>query len=114
MSTNEMSAKVRELKELQQLIEEATAEAEAIKDAIKAEMEARSVEEMTVDVFKVRWKNLASPARLWYHRSNKRHRVPPIGKPFKAWETALPAGFLCLFLMALPPIGNFVGPPEDR
>ena len=60
MSTNEMSAKVRELKELQQLIEEATAEAEAIKDAIKAEMEARSVEEMTVDVFKVRWKKVTS------------------------------------------------------
>ena len=54
MSSNEMSAKIRELKELQQLIEEATAEAEAIKDAIKAEMEARSVDEMTVDVFKVR------------------------------------------------------------
>lgn len=50
-----MSAKIRELKELQQLIEEATAEAEAIKDAIKEEMEARSMEEMTVDVFKVRW-----------------------------------------------------------
>ena len=47
MSTNEMSAKVRELKELQQLIEEATAEAEAIK-------------EMTVDVFKVRWKKVTS------------------------------------------------------
>ena len=30
MSNNEMSAKIRELRELQQLIEEATAEAEAI------------------------------------------------------------------------------------
>lgn len=38
MSSNEMSAKIRELKELQQLIEEATAEAEAIKDEIKAAM----------------------------------------------------------------------------
>ena len=60
MSSNEMSAKIRELKELQQLIEEATAEAEAIKDAIKAEMEARSVDEMTVDVFKVRWIKVTS------------------------------------------------------
>ena len=93
MSTNEMSAKVRELKELQQLIEEATAEAEAIKDAIKAEMEARSVEEMTVDVFKVRWKNLASPARLWYHRSNNRHRVPPIGKPFQGMGNSFTSWF---------------------
>lgn len=60
MSSNEMSAKIRELKELQQLIEEATAEAEAIKDEIKAEMEARSVDEMTVDVFKVRWTKVTS------------------------------------------------------
>lgn len=60
MSSNEMSAKIRELKELQQLIEEATAEAEAIKDAIKAEMEARSVDEITVDVFKVRWTKVTS------------------------------------------------------
>ena len=36
MSTHELTAKVRELKELQQLIEEATAEAEAIKDELKA------------------------------------------------------------------------------
>lgn len=60
MSSNEMSAKIRELKELQQLIEEATAEAEAIKDAIKAEMEARSMEEMRADVFKVRWTKVTS------------------------------------------------------
>lgn len=55
-----MSAKIRELKELQALIEEAEAEAEAIKDSIKAEMAARSVDEMTVDVFKVRWTTVTS------------------------------------------------------
>ena len=36
MSINEMEAKCRELRQLQTLIEEAQAEAEAIKDAIKA------------------------------------------------------------------------------
>lgn len=46
MSTTELSSKVKELKELQQLIEEATVEAEALKDQIKAEMTARSVDEM--------------------------------------------------------------------
>lgn len=55
MSTIELTRKVRKLKELQQLIDEATAEAEAIKDTIKAEMTARDTTEMTVDVFKVRW-----------------------------------------------------------
>lgn len=36
MSMNGLESKCRELRELQRLIEEATAEAEAIKDAIKA------------------------------------------------------------------------------
>lgn len=38
MSMNELEIKCRELRELQRLIEEATAEAEAIKDAIKTHM----------------------------------------------------------------------------
>ena len=38
MSINEMEAKARELRQLQNLIEEAQAEAEALKDAIKAAM----------------------------------------------------------------------------
>ena len=38
MSINEMERKVREMRELQALIEEATAEVEALKDAIKAAM----------------------------------------------------------------------------
>lgn len=38
MSINELESKCRELRELQRLIEEAQAEAESIKDAIKAAM----------------------------------------------------------------------------
>lgn len=60
MSTNELTKKVRELKELQNLIEQAEAEAEQIKDEIKATMDAQGVEEMTVDVFKIRWKTVKS------------------------------------------------------
>ena len=60
MSTMELTGKIRELKELQMLIDEAEAEAEAIKDAIKAEMTARDTEEMTIDVFKVRWATVSS------------------------------------------------------
>ena len=45
MSTNEMECKARELRQLQALIDEATAEAEAIKDALKAAMgDAESVQ----------------------------------------------------------------------
>lgn len=60
MSTNEITTKVRDLKELQALIEEAQAEAEAIKDEIKAYMTATGKEEMTVDVFKVRYTTVTS------------------------------------------------------
>ena len=38
MSVNDLESKIRELRQLQTLIEEATAEAESIKDALKAHM----------------------------------------------------------------------------
>ena len=55
MSIKDMSEKLKQYKELQALIEEAEAELEAIRDELKAEMENRNTEEMTVDVFKIRW-----------------------------------------------------------
>lgn len=60
MSTKELNSKVRDLKELQAMIDELEAEAEAITDAIKAEMQARGVNEMQADVFTVRWKEVSS------------------------------------------------------
>lgn len=60
MSANEMTAKVRELKELKAMAEELAQEITAIEDAIKAEMTARGTEEMTVDVYKIRWTRVTS------------------------------------------------------
>ena len=60
MSTKDLTAKVRSLKELEALIAEAQAEAEGIKDELKAEMLNRNTEEMTVDVFKIRYKTVKS------------------------------------------------------
>ena len=60
MSTNELTSKVRELKELKALAEELAAEITAIEDVIKAEMTARNTEEMTVDIYKVRWAKVQS------------------------------------------------------
>lgn len=54
MSINEMEAKVRELRQLQQLIEEAQAEAEAIKDALKATM--GDSEELRAGEYRITWK----------------------------------------------------------
>lgn len=60
MSTNEMTSKVRELKELEALVAEAEAQIEAIKDALKAEMNEKNVEEMKIDVWTVRYKAVTS------------------------------------------------------
>ena len=54
LSTNEIEAKCRELRQLQALIEEAEQEAEAIKDALKAHM--GDAEEMRAGEYKVTWK----------------------------------------------------------
>ena len=61
MSTNELTGKIRELRELQALIEEAQAEAEAIKDAIKAHM--GDSEELRAGEYKITWKAVTA-ARL--------------------------------------------------
>ena len=54
MSMNEMESKIRALRQLQNLIEEAQAEAEAIKDSIKAQM--GDAEELRAGEYKVTWK----------------------------------------------------------
>ena len=53
-----MESKVRELRSLQNLIEEAQAEAEAIKDAIKAAM--GDSESIQAGEYKVTWKAVTS------------------------------------------------------
>ena len=60
MSQNELAAKIREIKSLQQLIDEANAEMETLKDEIKAHMTAEGTEEITVDLFKVRYQKVSS------------------------------------------------------
>lgn len=60
MSTMDILAKVKALKELEALISEAQADAEAIKDELKAVMVERDTEEMDVDVFKIRYKTVKS------------------------------------------------------
>lgn len=60
MSTIDLLAKVRNLKELEALISEAQAELDSIKDELKAEMTNRNTEELDVDVFKIRYKTVKS------------------------------------------------------
>lgn len=58
MSINGIESKVRELRQLQALIEEAEAEAEAIKDQIKAHM--GDSEELRAGEYSVTWKPVTS------------------------------------------------------
>ena len=50
MSTVEITSKIDALKDLETLIEEAKAEAEALRDEIKAEMLSRDTEEMEAGI----------------------------------------------------------------
>ncbi len=61
MSTQELEQKVRELREMQAIVEEAQAEVEALKDAIKAAMGQR--EELRAGEYKITWKAVTT-ARL--------------------------------------------------
>lgn len=58
MSINELEAKSRELRQLQALIDEAQAEAEALKDQIKAAM--GDAETVQAGEYKITWKPIKS------------------------------------------------------
>lgn len=89
MSINEMEAKARELRQLQALIEEAQAEAEAIKDALKAAM--GDSESIQAGEYKITWKAVTTaridttalrrPCRTWPRGSPE--RPPPAAS---AWH----------------------------
>lgn len=60
MTTAEIITKIEELKEMEELIAEAQAEAEAIKDAIKAEMNEQHAEELIAGTHIIRWTTVLS------------------------------------------------------
>lgn len=60
MSINEMEMKIAKLQEWEQLLEEAKAEVESLKDEIKAEMLSRNTEELTAGRYIVRWTSVLS------------------------------------------------------
>lgn len=60
MSTIEMEIKIVKLQEWEALAEEAKAEAETLRNEIKAEMQTRETEEMEAGCFIVRWTSVLS------------------------------------------------------
>ena len=60
MSKNEIISKIEALNEWETLMEEAKAEAEALRDSIKAEMMAQDSEELIAGQYIVRWTSVLS------------------------------------------------------
>ena len=60
MSTIEIQVLIESLRTLEELIEEAKAEADVLRDAIKAEMLKRDTEELTAGQYIVRWTSILS------------------------------------------------------
>ena len=77
MSISEMEVKARELRQLQALIEVAQAEAEAIKDAIKAAM--GDSESVQAGEYRITWKAVTS-ARI--DTSALRKALPDVAERF--------------------------------
>ena len=55
MSTNQIMSKIEALLDWEKIMEEAKAEADALRDEIKQEMVSRNTEELTVGQYIVRW-----------------------------------------------------------
>lgn len=77
MSINEMEVKARELRQLQALIEEAQAEAETIKDAIKVAM--GDSESVQAGEYRITWRAVTS-ARI--DTSALRKALPDVAERF--------------------------------
>ena len=60
MSTKEIINKIEALAEWEAIIEEAKAEAEALRDSIKAEMLEKNTEELEAGAYIVRWTSVLS------------------------------------------------------
>ena len=60
MSNMELTSKIEQIKELEELIAEANAEVEALKDEIKEVMLKQNTEELEVGKFIVRWTTVLS------------------------------------------------------
>ena len=60
MTINDIETKIRKMQEWEQLAADAKAEADALRDEIKAEMLTNKTEEMTAGRFIVRWTSVLS------------------------------------------------------
>lgn len=79
MATNELLNKIEALNEWEQLMEEARAEAEAIRDSIKQEMLSRDTDEMEVGQYIVRWTSVLTQR---FDSTSFKKAMPDVYKAF--------------------------------
>ena len=79
MTRVEIEKKIEELKEMETLLEEVKAEAEAIRDELKAEMIERDTEELETDQYIIRWTSVLS------NRFDTTNFKKVYGDPYKAF-----------------------------
>ncbi len=60
MSTLEITSRIEEIRELENMKKEIEAELEALKDTIKSEMQSRNIDEYKTELFTVRYKEVTT------------------------------------------------------
>lgn len=60
MSTTEITTKIKEIRELESMMEELKAEIESLKDSVKREMDSRGVEELEAGQYIARFTTVVS------------------------------------------------------
>ena len=82
MSRNELIAKIETLQTLEALIEETKAEAETVRNSIKAEMEATNTEELSAGGYIVRWTSVLT-TRFDIQRPSRKSSEKKSTKPLR-------------------------------
>ena len=79
MSKTDIITKINELKEMEELLEEAKAVAESLRDEIKAEMLAQDIEEMEAGQYIVRWTSVLTQR---FDTTSFKKAMPDVYKAF--------------------------------
>ena len=85
MSKNDIITKIETIRELEELIEEAKAEADALRDLIKQQMLAEGTEEMEAGQYMVRYQNIVSNR---FDSSAFKKALPEVYKSFIRQSTS--------------------------
>ena len=85
MSTNEIITKIEAIRNLEELIAEATAEADALRDAIKQHMLACDTEELEAGQYIVRYQSIVTNK---FNTSEFKKLMPDVYKSFLRQSTS--------------------------